>query len=258
MKDIPQIAKELFGDNHPAQCKGGHIICLNCYQCHLNCPDQVYNPTQDLASVIDATVLKAETSKEDIKELCKTANKYKTAAVCVNSYFIPVVQELLEKPVKSCTVINFPLGASLQKAIVNEAKAVLTIGTEEVDLVQNLSAFLSGDYKSNLQCMQEVVKLCKQHKALLKVILETCYLTEEQIIISCLLAKKAGADFVKTSTGFGTAGATIDNIKLMRKIVGPKIGVKAAGGIKTKEQALAMLAAGANRIGASSVKTILQ
>ena len=150
------------------------------------------------------------------------------------------------------------MGASCPQAIVNEAKAVLEIGAEEVDLVQNLSAFLSGDYDNDLQCMQEVVKLCKKHKALLKVILETCYLTEEQIIISCLLAKKAGADFVKTSTGFGTAGATKENVTLMRKVVGPKIGVKAAGGIRTKEQALAMLSAGANRIGASSVKTILQ
>jgi len=211
-----------------------------------------------LASVIDATILKAETKKEEIAKLCKTANQYKTASVCVNSHFIPLAKGLLEKPVKSCTVINFPLGASCPQAIVNEAKAVLEIGVEEVDLVQNLSAFLSGDYDNDLQCMQEVVKLCKKHKVLLKVILETCYLTEEQIIISCLLAKKAGADFVKTSTGFGTAGATKENVALMRKVVGPKIGVKAAGGIRTKEQALAMLSAGANRIGASSVKTILQ
>jgi len=258
MKSIPEIAKELFGDNHPAQCGGGHIICLNCYNCHLKGPDRIYNPEKGLAAVIDATVLKAEATQKEVTELCHTANNFQTAAVCVNSHFIPLLKELLHQPVKSCTVINFPLGANAKNAIVNEAKAVLALGAEEVDLVQNLSAILSGDYDMDRQCIEDTAKLCKKHHALLKVILETCYLTEEQIIISCLLAKKAGADFVKTSTGFGSAGATIENIALMRKVVGPKMGVKAAGGIRTKEQALAMLAAGANRIGASSVNAILK
>lgn len=258
MKDISKIAIDLLGDNHPAQCGGGHKICLNCFKCHLKYPDRVYDPSLKLASYIDATLLKADASKKNIEELCNTANQYKTASVCVNSFFIPLANTLLEKPVISCTVINFPLGASNINAVAYEAESVLKEGAKEVDLVQNLSALLSGDYDTDLQTIQNVVILCKEHKALLKVILETCYLTEEQIIISSLLAKKAGADFIKTSTGFGTAGATVENIALMRKVVGPKIGVKAAGGIKTKEQALAMLNAGANRIGASNVTAILK
>jgi deoxyribose-phosphate aldolase len=258
MKDIPQIAKDLFGDNHLAQCGGGHKICLNCYNCHLKSPERICDPDTNLASVIDATILKAEAKRKDVEELCKTANLYKTASVCVNSYFIPLVKELLEQPVKICTVINFPLGASSPEAILNEAIAVLEAKAEENDMGQNLSALLSGDYKNNLPSTQEVVNICNKHNALLKVILETCYLTEEQIIISALLAKKAGADFIKTSTGFGSQGATIENIALMREVVGPKIGVKAAGGIRTKEQALAMIKAGANRIGASNVVAILQ
>lgn len=257
MKSILEIALELFGDNKPCQCGGAHQVCLNCHICRATHADNVYDPAKGIASVIDATVLKATATDEDVHKLCDMANEYDTASVCINSHFIPQVKQRLIPSVKSCTVINFPLGASSVQAITKETEAVLYSGVDEVDMVQNLSAILSGDIDTNFQSINEAAKLCIAKGALLKVILETCYLSEEQIIISCLVSKKAGADYVKTSTGFGTAGATTYNITLMRHVVGPKLGVKASGGIRDREAALAMLSAGASRIGASSVSALL-
>lgn len=257
MKTIEDIAMELFPSKKMARCGGKHKICLSCKVCRADEVDELFVPGSSIASYIDATVLKAEANKEGITGLCQMANEYQTASVCVNSYFLPLVNELLDKSVKSCTVINFPLGANSRKAVKLEGKAVLEEGAKEVDMVQNLSALKSKDYNTALKTIRCVATVCLRYKALLKVIIETCYLSREEIIISCLIAKKAGAKFVKTSTGFGTAGAKAEDIALMREVVGPKFGVKASGGIRTPEAAKAMIAAGANRIGASSVKALL-
>ncbi|MDD2228205.1 MAG: deoxyribose-phosphate aldolase [Candidatus Cloacimonetes bacterium] len=257
MNYIADIAIKLFGDNKTCMCGGAHHICLNCEVCRAIDKDQIYDSDKGVASIIDATILKATATDADVTTLCNMANEYQTASVCINSHFIPLIKSKLIGTVKSCTVINFPLGASSQEVIQAETQAVLDAEVDEVDMVQNLSALLSGDYDTSFASINVAAKLCIAKEALLKVIIETCYLSEEQLIISCLIAKKAGASFVKTSTGFGTAGATPENIALMRKVVGPKLGVKASGGIRTSEQALAMVAAGANRIGASSVTPLL-
>ncbi|MDD2507060.1 MAG: deoxyribose-phosphate aldolase [Candidatus Cloacimonetes bacterium] len=217
----------------------------------------MFDTKQELASVIDATVLKADTTKEDITQLFAMANEYKTASVCINSYFIPQASKILLPPVKTCTVINFPLGAGSRKAVKKEAKAVIEAGVQELDMVQNIAAIKSKDWDMALETIKAVAIQCLEEKVLLKVILETCYLSREEIIISCLFSKKAGAKFVKTSTGFGTAGAKAEDIALMREVVGQKFGVKASGGIRNPETAKLMLESGANRIGASSVTALL-
>jgi deoxyribose-phosphate aldolase len=154
-------------------------------------------------------------------------------------------------------VINFPLGAGSRKAVKKEAKAVLEAGIDELDMVQNLAALRSGDWQMAMETIKSVAIQCLENSVLLKVIIETCYLTREQLILSCLISKKAGAKYVKTSTGFGTSGATAEDIALMREVVGPKLGVKASGGIRDKDSANQMIAAGASRIGASSVSALL-
>lgn len=257
MHNIAEIAIRLYGNNKPCLCGGAHGVCLNCEVCRAEQPDQLVGSDFSVASLIDATILKATATVDDVTQLCNMANEYNTASVCINSQFIPLIKTELKSNVKSCTVINFPLGAGSETALAKEAEAVLEAGVEEVDMVQNLSALLSNDLDTAFRSINNVAKLCLAKQKLLKVIIETCYLDEEKLIISCLLAKKAGAHFVKTSTGFGTAGATADGIALMRLTVGPKLGVKASGGIKTREQALIMIAAGANRIGASSVISLL-
>ncbi len=257
MNNIAAIAIELFGNNTPCKCGGAHETCLKCQVCRAFEPDELYPAGESLAPIIDATVLKATATSDDVIELCKTATQHHTASVCINSHFLPLIKECLPMDVKRCTVINFPLGAGSSSAIAAEAQAALNAGAEEVDMVQNLSALLSGDFTEALASVNGAARLCIDCHALLKVILETCYISDELIIKSCLIAKKAGAKFVKTSTGFGTAGATEEAIALMRKVVGPKFGVKASGGIKTKAQAQILVAAGANRIGASSVTSLL-
>ena len=257
MSNIADIAIKLFGNNNTCMCGGAHYICLNCEVCRAIDKDQVYNPEHGVASIIDATILKATATDADVTTLCNMANEHQTASVCINSHFIPLIKSILTGAVKSCTVINFPLGASSKEVIQAETQAVLDAGVDEVDMVQNIGALLAGDYDTSFESINGAAKLCIAKEALLKVIIETCYLNEEQLIISCLIAKKAGANFVKTSTGFGTAGATPENIALMRKVVGPKLGVKASGGIRTRAQALAMITSGASRIGASSVAPLL-
>lgn len=258
MNTVKEIAIRLFGDAQACKCGGSHEVCLRCNVCRANRPDRPALNVADLSAGIDATVLKAEANEADIKALCQTALKYKTASVCVNSHFIPLARKLLNGSVLSCTVINFPLGSGSPEAIIAEAKAVLEAGVDEVDMVQNLSALFSGDIASAMDSISGVAELCADKQATLKVIIETCYLDRDQLISSCLIAKKSGADFVKTSTGFGTGGATAENIKLMREIVGPKLGVKASGGIRTKDQAIEMVKAGADRIGASNVMAIVE
>ncbi|HNZ06574.1 MAG: deoxyribose-phosphate aldolase [Candidatus Cloacimonetes bacterium] len=257
MNKIEAIARRLFPNNELCRCGGDHVICLQCAVCRADQPDQLWNPSQGIAAVIDATVLKANASQEEVNTLCEVANDHHCASVCVNSWFSHIVRLRLANPVKNCTVINFPLGAGCLEAVVEEAKAVIQHGVQEVDMVQSLSAIRSGHPKLSYDIVKAVAEVCRKEEVRLKVILETCYLSEDEIIASCLYAKKAGADFVKTSTGFGSAGATVEHIKLMRQSVGPKLGVKASGGIRDRATALAMLSAGANRIGASSVQALI-
>ncbi len=258
MKEIKDIAISLFGTNKACKCGGEHEVCLDCYVCRVKQADMTWDKQKPIADYIDATVLKADAKEADIRALCEHAAKSKCKAVCINSHYLPFAKSIVKKKVALCTVINFPLGAGTNEAVLAEAEAVLREEIQELDMVQNLPALLSGYWQVSYQSILEVKKACEDADSLLKVIIETCFLSREQLIISCLIAKKAGADFVKTSTGMGTGGATVENIKLMRAIVGPKLGVKASGGVRTKEDALAMLKAGASRIGTSNAKAIIE
>ncbi|MCH3910193.1 MAG: deoxyribose-phosphate aldolase [Bacilli bacterium] len=204
----------------------------------------------------DHTCLKADATLDDITKLCQEAKEYDFMTVCVNPFYVPVCKKLLEgSDVKVCTVIGFPLGQMTPKAKAFEAKNAVSLGADEVDMVQNIAMAKEHDFKF-------VEKEIRQVKAAigektLKVILENCYLTKNEIVYSCKAAKAAGADFVKTSTGFGSGGATVEDVALMRETVGPLMGVKAAGGIHNKQQMLELLAAGANRIGCSHSVAIM-
>ena len=212
----------------------------------------------DLAKYIDHTLLKPESTREDILRICEEAKHYGTASVCVNPYWIGFVAEQLKgTDVKPCCVIGFPLGATPSCVKAFETAQAVRDGAKEVDMVINVGALRGGENEVVLQDIKAVVDAAKGH-ALVKVIIETCLLTDEQKVTACKLAKEAGADYVKTSTGFSTGGAKVEDIRLMRETVGPEMGVKASGGVRTKDDAEAMIAAGASRIGASSSKKIIE
>ncbi|WNF38992.1 deoxyribose-phosphate aldolase [Bacillaceae bacterium IKA-2] len=202
--------------------------------------------------MIDHTALKPDTSKEQIVTLCTEAKEYMFASVCVNPTWVETAAELLkDSGVDICTVIGFPLGASTPETKAFETKDAISKGATEVDMVINIAALKGENYQLVERDIRAVVEVAKG-KALIKVIIETCLLTDEEKKHVCRIAVQAGADFVKTSTGFSTGGATVEDITLMRKVVGPTIGVKASGGIRSKADAEAMITAGATRIGASS------
>ena len=206
-----------------------------------------------LNSFIDHTLLKPDATVEQITKLCMEAREYKFASVCVNSCWVRLCAELLRgSDVAVCTVVGFPLGAMIPEAKAFEAEAAIENGATEIDMVINIGALKSKDYRMVAKDLHAVCEVVHEHGALLKVIIEACLLTREEKIIACLLAKNAGADYVKTSTGFSTGGATVEDVELMRKVVGDDLGVKAAGGIRDKETAEKMLDAGADRIGASA------
>ena len=206
---------------------------------------------KQLSSMIDHTNLKATACSEDIKKLCAEAIQFGFASVCVNPVHVPLAAELLkDSNVKVCTVVGFPLGATSHEAKAAEAACAVADGAQEVDMVVDIAAVKEKRYEDVEDDISLVVNACED--ALVKVILEVCYLTDEEIVEACKIAVKAGADFVKTSTGFGSGGATVEAVALMRKTVGNDVGVKAAGGIRNTEDALAMIAAGANRIGCSA------
>lgn len=206
-----------------------------------------------LNSFIDHTLLKADATVEQITKLCQEAREYKFASVCVNSCWVRLCSELLRgSGVAVCTVVGFPLGAMIPEAKAFEAEAAIENGATEIDMVINIGALKSGDYRMVAKDIQVVCDAVHEHGALLKVIIEACLLNKEEKVIACLLAKNAGADYVKTSTGFSTGGATVEDVALMRKVVGDEMGVKAAGGIRDKKTADAMLDAGADRLGASA------
>ena len=209
-----------------------------------------------LNTYLDHTLLKADATRADILAVTAEAKQYHTASVCVNTcYTTLVAQELKDSGVKTCVVVGFPLGAMASGAKAVEAALAVREGAEEVDMVMNIGAAKAGDWTAVQADIAAVVNAAKP--AIVKVIIETCLLTDEQKVNACLAAKAAGAAFVKTSTGFSTGGASAEDIALMRKTVGPDMGVKASGGVRTKEQALAMIEAGATRIGCSSTKTIM-
>jgi len=212
----------------------------------------------NVASMIDHTLLKPGATQEQVATLLMEAKEYKFASVCVNPCWVSfAAQELAGTDVKVCTVIGFPLGASTTAVKVFETQDAIQNGATEVDMVIAVGRLKAGDDKAVEADIRGVVDAAKG-KALVKVIIETCLLTDEEKIRVCMLCVRAGADFVKTSTGFSTGGATPADVALMRKTVGEKVGVKASGGIRGKEDLERMVAAGANRIGASSGVSIMQ
>ena len=206
--------------------------------------------------LIDHTLLKQDASPEQIVQLCEEAKEFDFMSVCVNPAYVPLAAKCLEgSDVKVCTVIGFPLGMNLTKTKVEEAELCIKEGADEIDMVINVGMLKAGhdDY------VEEEIRLLKAvaGSKVLKVIIETCLLTDEEKVRACEASKRAGADFVKTSTGFSTGGATVHDVALMRKTVGPDMGVKASGGVRTHEDLLAMVEAGASRIGTSNGTKII-
>ncbi len=212
---------------------------------------------EQLAQMIDHTVLKPETTRSKVKQICDEALAYNFGAVCINPVQVKYAAELLEgSSVKVCSVVGFPLGASLSETKAFEAKQAVKQGAHEIDMVMNIGAFRDGNYELVQSDIEDVVSASGDTHV--KVILETGYLIDEEKVKACLICKDAGADFVKTSTGFGPMGATPHDVRLMRETVGPKMGVKAAGGIRNFKDAIKMIEAGATRLGASAGVAIIE
>lgn len=249
--------------------------CVNCGHCATQKPEATQNIVasgadrigaksgidgsklqQQLAGMIDHTLLKPDASREELIKVCEEAKQYNFATVCVNSSNIPMVaRQLKGSTVKPIAVVGFPLGAGSSQSKAFEAREAVRCGAEEIDMVINIGALKSKDYRLVHEDIKTVVEAVKPHKV--KVIIETSKLNNEEKIVACALSKTAGAAFVKTSTGFGGGGATIEDIELMRRIVGSDMEVKASGGIRTQEDAKKMIAAGADRIGASASVAIV-
>jgi deoxyribose-phosphate aldolase len=214
---------------------------------------------RQVAAFIDHTLLKPQATEADIRRLCQEARQYEFAAVCVNPYWVPLAaRELAGSPVHVATVAGFPLGASATRTKVMEAESAIAAGAREVDMVLNIGELCAGHLDSVRADIVAVVAASHARGALVKVILETALLNNDQKTAACTLSQQAGADFVKTSTGFSTHGATTHDVALMRSTVGPDMGVKASGGIRTLEDFEAMRAAGANRVGTSSGVQIVE
>jgi deoxyribose-phosphate aldolase len=212
-----------------------------------------------IAALIDHTILKPETTAAQIRQLCEEALHYKFASACMNPFFVALAAELLRgSAVKVCSVAGFPLGATTTNAKVFEAQEAIQHGAREVDMVMNVGALKSGDDSTVEADIRRVVDACHRGNAICKVILENCLLSDEEKVRACKIAVRAGVDYVKTSTGFNSSGATMEDVALMRATVGPKIGVKASGGIRTLEDLQKMVAAGATRVGTSSGVKIIK
>jgi deoxyribose-phosphate aldolase len=279
---VAQIGEEILARvSRPAlsHAEGLNIPGLVCPGCTQRCPQTCAGKTKEIvatgadrvsaserltridptiASLIDHTILRPDATRAEVVKVCQEARKYQFASVCVNPYWVPLVAaELAGSPVKVCTVVGFPLGATTTESKIAETEAALRVGAQEIDMVMNIGALRSGDQETVKQDIQGVAEATHRAGAILKVILETALLDDNQKATACTLAKLAGADFVKTSTGFGPSGATAHDVALMRMVVGPWRGVKASGGIRTLEDLQKMAAAGATRIGASaSVKIV--
>lgn len=216
------------------------------------------NPSPSITAMIDHTLLKADAGRAAILKLAEEAKQYGFASVCVNPTWVKTAAEILkDSPVKVCTVIGFPLGASAPEVKAFEAAHAIAEGAGEVDMVINIGALKDGDDDFVRRDIVGVVQAAAG-KALVKVIIETCLLTDEEIVRASKLSVEAGADFVKTSTGFSTGGATVEAVELMRKTVGPDVGVKASGGVRSLADAEAMIKAGATRLGTSAGVAIAQ
>lgn len=250
--------------------------CVSCNLCVLKVPgsvQQVLNAGADrigaslgvgnaagrFARFIDHTILKPEATESQLRQLCAEAAQYGFAAVCVNPTWVRLCADLLRNtPVKVCTVVGFPLGATLPEVKAYETRRSIRLGAEEIDMVINVGALKSGDYALVERDVAGVAGACREEGAHSKVIIEAALLTDEEKVQACTLSKSAGADFVKTSTGFGPGGATVEDVALMRRVVGAAMGVKAAGGIRSFQDAQGMVRAGATRIGASASVKIMQ
>ena len=212
-----------------------------------------------VAGLIDHTLLKAEATRDDIEHICREALQYRFASVCVNSVFVNQVSEALHNsPVKTCVVVGFPLGANLPVVKLDEARVALEQGAQEIDMVIHIGALKAGDDAAVRSEIESLSLLVHQRGAILKVIIETALLSEEEKVRACRAAVNARADFVKTSTGFSASGATIGDVKLMRREVGREMGVKASGGVRTLGDLLNMVDAGATRIGTSNGVKIME
>jgi deoxyribose-phosphate aldolase len=278
---VEQITKEvlilLHEEEARAQAGNNNDQCVDCIgQCVLKCQDKVQQVVDagasritstlghvdvgpEVARYIDHTLLKADASQDQIAQLCYEARKYGFAAVCVNPTNVKLCAQLLKgSPVHVCTVVGFPLGATPPEVKAYESQRAIDDGATEVDMVINVGALKSKDYALVERDIATVARTSHAGGAILKVIIEAALLEDDEKVIACQLAKAAGADYVKTSTGFGPGGATVHDVDLMRHAVGPAMGVKAAGGIKSYDDAQAMIAAGATRIGASAGVKIVQ
>ncbi len=212
-----------------------------------------------IAHLIDHTLLKPEASRDDLRKLCQEAVRFGFASVCVNPWYVPLAAELVRgSSVKVCTVVGFPLGATLPQVKMYEAEEVIKLGAEEVDMVVNVGALKSKQDEVVETDIRGVVQAAHRGAAICKVIIEAALLTPDEKVRACIACKNAGADFVKTSTGFGPGGATAEDVALMRAVVGGEIGVKAAGGIRTLDDLKKMVSAGATRIGASASVKIME
>ncbi|KKS24027.1 MAG: deoxyribose-phosphate aldolase [Candidatus Yanofskybacteria bacterium RIFCSPHIGHO2_01_FULL_41_27] len=211
----------------------------------------------NIARYIDHTLLKPDATEKQIIALCEEAKEYGFYSVCVNPIWVSVCRKfLLDLPIKVCSVVGFPLGANLSLIKATETIWAIRDGADEIDMVPNIGELISGGFYSCQRDIEQVRRIVS--KAVLKVIIETCLLTDEEKVKACRIAELAGADFVKTSTGFSSGGATVEDVRLMRKTVGNRLGVKAAGGIKTYKMAKAMIEAGANRLGCSNSVAIVR
>jgi deoxyribose-phosphate aldolase len=215
---------------------------------------------KDLAKMVDHTLVKPTATEREVAKLCEEAKKYRFGSVCVNPTYVSLVTRLLkETDVKVCSSVGFPFGVTLPEVKAFEARRAVENGACEIDMVINMGALKSEDYETVKRDIEAVVDVKRYHyDVMVKVIIETGCLTDEEKVMACKLAKEAGADFVKTSTGFIKGGATVEDVRLMRETVGEDMGVKAAGGIRTFKQALAMIEAGANRIGTSTGVAVIE
>jgi deoxyribose-phosphate aldolase len=222
-------------------------------------PARLLEEKRSLAAVIDHTLLRPEATSADVQKLCEEALSHGFASVCINPSWVPVAREwTMGSEVKVCTVVGFPLGANETRTKVHETVFARERGAAEIDMVINIGALRSGEYRFVETEIREIAQVARTHDGLLKVIIETCLLSEQEKTTACRLAVNGGADFVKTSTGFSKGGATVDDVRLMRQLVGSSVGVKASGGIRTLSGVRDMLAAGATRIGASASVAIMQ
>ncbi len=257
---MARLSHESVPDDH-AHCSPHHIACaLQAGATRIGLAwGQSAAAGADVAGYIDHTLLKPEATREEIEKLCKEAATFKFASVCVNPTWVKECAWLLHgSEARVCTVVGFPLGATLPDVKAYETRRAIFDGATEIDMVINIGALKSGDDDLVRRDICGVVDAAHEGCAIVKVIIETALLTDEEKVRACRLAKEAGADFVKTSTGFSKGGATVADIELMRRTVGSEIGVKAAGGVKDLESARQMIAAGATRIGASAGIKIVQ